>query len=402
MVGQTRLKAAKRGDAWQGWNEVIILCANRNYDGIKAACRHMATQLSGLTPVLYVDPPVSVLRGDRAMAESIRRPTLRMQAPGLARLTPIVQPGPSRRLATSVTTALVRRQLGQAAAALGCRVRAVISAWPQYPVFGSCREGVRVYWATDDFLGGAELMGLHARSLWARERRVAAGADLVAAVSPVLVQRWASRGVPAILIPNGVDLVAYQDVDRVPRPPDVGLPGRVAGFVGHINARIDLRLLEAVAEEGRSLLLVGPRAASFRSAQFDALVARRNVCWVGSKPFDDLPGYLGLMDVGLLPYGDTPFNRASFPLKVLEYLAAGRGVVATDLPSIRWLETDLVTVTHEPSAFAASVGAALDGPVVPGLAQHRKVFAGQHDWAHRAATMYSAIMARERDSVAVF
>ena len=401
MVGQRGLGAGKGGDAWRDWDEVIVLCANRNYDGIKAACRHMATQLSRLVPVLYVDPPVSVLRGDRAMAESIRRPRLRIQAPGLARLTPIVQPGPSRRLTTSMTTMLVRRQLGQAAAALGCRVRAVISAWPQYPVFGSCREGVRVYWATDDFLGGAELMGLHARSLWGRERRVAAGADLIAAVSPVLVQRWASRGVPTILVPNGVDLAAYQDVDRAPRPPDVRLSGRVAGFVGHINARIDLGLLEAVAGGGRSLLVVGPRTPSFRSARFDALMARRNVCWVGPKSFDDLPSYLGLMDVGLVPYGDTPFNRASFPLKVLEYLAAGRGVVAADLPSIRWLETDLVTMSHEPSVFAASVGAALDGPVVPGLAKRRKAFAAQHDWANRATTMYSAIMARGRDSVTV-
>ena len=401
MVGQPRFEAGKGSDSWQAWDEVIILCANRNYDGIKAACWHMATQLSRFAPVLYVDPPVSVLRGDRAMAETVRRPRLRMQAPGLARLTPIVQPGPSRRLAAPVTTMLLRRQLSQAAAALGGRVRAVISAWPQYPVFGSCREGVRVYWATDDFLGGAELMGLHARSLWARERQVAAAADLVAAVSPVLVQRWVSQGVPTILVPNGVDLAAYRDVDRAPRPPDVGLPGRIAGFVGHINARIDLRLLEAVAGTGRSLLMVGPRAASFRSAKFDALVAQRNVCWVGPKPFDDLPSYLGLMDVGLVPYGDNAFNRASFPLKVLEYLAAGRGVVATDLHSIRWLETDLVTVSHEPGAFAASVGAALEGPVVPGLAERRKVFAAQHDWEHRAATMYSTIMARGRDSVAV-
>lgn len=401
MVGQPGLGAGKDGFARSDWDELIIFCSNHNYDGIKVAGWHMATQLSRLAPVLYVDPPVSVLRGDYAMAEPVRRPRLRLLAPGLARLTPIVQPGPSRRLAAPVTTMLLRRQLGQAAAALGGRVRAVISAWPQYPVFGSCREGVGVYWATDDFLGGAELMGLHARSLWARERRVAAAADLVAAVSPVLVQRWLSQGVPAILIPNGVDLAAYQAVDRAPRPPDVGLPGRIAGFVGHINARIDLRLLEAVAGAGRSLLVVGPRTASFRSAKFDALVAQPNVCWVGPKPFDDLPGYLGLMDVGLVPYGDTAFNRASFPLKVLEYLAAGRGVVATDLPAIRWLETDLVTVTDEPSAFAASVSAALDGPVVPGLAQRRKVFAAQHDWADRAATMYSAIMARGRDSVAV-
>ena len=56
-----------------------------------------------------------------------------------------------------------------------------------------------------------------------------------------------------------------------------------------------------------------------------------------------------------MPYRDTPFNRGSFPLKTLEYLAAGRAVVATDLPAIRWLNTDLISVATTPAAFADHV-----------------------------------------------
>src|SRR5208283_3159702 len=96
-------------------------------------------------------------------------------------------------------------------------------------------------------------------------------------------------------------------------------------------------LLEAVADTGQSLLLIGPRHPRFAVAAMDPLLARANVHWVGPQAFEDLPKYLSVVDVGLVPYVDSAFNRGSFPLKTLEYLAAGIPVVATDLPAIRWL-----------------------------------------------------------------
>ena len=89
--------------------------------------------------------------------------------------------------------------------------------------------------------------------------------------------------------------------------------------------------LRGVAEAGPSLLLIGPHSPGVNGPMRD-LVARDNVRWVGPKPYDSLKSYLRIMDVGLVPYADTPFNRGNFPLKLLEYLAAGHGVVATDLP----------------------------------------------------------------------
>lgn len=71
---------------------------------------------------------------------------------------------------------------------------------------------------------------------------------------------------------------------------------------------------------------------------------------------------LPYVDVGLVPYGDPAFNRASSPLKTLENLAAGRAVVATDLPAVCWLDTALVTVAGDPDGSADAVEAALAAP----------------------------------------
>ena len=158
-----------------------------------------------------------------------------------------------------MTSALARGYIRRAVTRLGGQVQALISAWPQFPDVWSCDEDVRVYWPQDDFAGGADLLGLDEGHLEACERDVAARADFVAACSPVLAEIWRSRGAETILIPNGADLSSMGGVEEAPRRPvDVPLPGPMAGFVGHINARTDLELLEAIVDRGRSLLMVGP------------------------------------------------------------------------------------------------------------------------------------------------
>jgi teichuronic acid biosynthesis glycosyltransferase TuaH len=374
--------------------DMVIICAANNYDGIKVADQHLADQLSRLTPVLYVDPPFSRLTPLRHpnVAPLITGPRLRVQAPGLARLTPLVQPFPSRRGLTSITALIARRYVREAVAQLGGQVSALMSAWPQYPVFGSSDEEISIYWAQDDFVGGAALLGLNAKHVYARENDIAAAASFIVAANPIVADSWRGRGHEVALIPYGADVDAYIEVDQASVPPDVGLDGPIAGFVGQINSRTDLRLLEAIADRGRSLLLVGPRDAAFEPARFDALLRRPKVRWVGPKPFEALPGYFRLIDVGLVPYGDSPFNRGSFPLKTLEYLAAGRPVVATDLPGIRWLATDLVVIASEPRAFAERVDRLLGEVRSPALMARRRSFADQHSWAKRAADVHEAIL----------
>lgn len=392
----------QRRERNRGWDGLLVLCAANNYDGIKLADQHMAERLSLLTPVLYVDPPMSpfTARKNPTARAELRRPRLRLLAPGLARFTPVVQPFPSRRGLTMFTTALTRLLVRRAAAHLTREVKAVVSAWPLYPVLGSCGERVRAYWAQDDFVGGAALLGMHPASLAAGEHKSASSSDVIIASNPAVANTWRSRGYHPWLIPFGADTGAYGAVDAMPKPNDVKLRGPIAGFVGHINSRIDLDLLEAIAGRGISLLLVGPRDPATQPKRWSLLLGRENVQWVGPKPFHLLPSYLGAIDVGLVPYGASAFNEGSFPLKTLEYLAAGRPVVSTDLPATRWLATNLIAVGKTPTMFADAVETWVRRPRTEREMAERREFARRHDWATRATDMLDVIdgaMPRPRD-----
>ncbi len=168
-------------------------------------------------------------------------------------------------------------------------------------------------------------------------------------MSEVLADQYRALAHPRVeVIPNGCDLSTLTNVDEQAIPDDVHLRHPIAGLVGHLSERISLDHLEAVASRPLSLLLVGPRHHHFGGARFDDLVRRPNVCWIGERHYEQIPSYLRLVDVGLTPYRPSAFNQASSPLKTIEYLAAGRGSVSTDLTGIRAFHTAEVSITDRP------------------------------------------------------
>jgi teichuronic acid biosynthesis glycosyltransferase TuaH len=370
----------------QQWHDLTVICAATFWDGTKFQDRHLAERLSQVGPVLYVDPPMSPFapRNRTRVKASLDQSRLRVVSPNLALLTVVSPPFPERPGMAVLTSWVMRSRLRAAVVTLGATVHTLISSSALMSLFGSCDEQLKIYWSQDDQVGGAAMMGLSPHRIARGEAARVEEADIIVASNPVMADTWKQRGYSPILIPFGCDASGFSGADAAPPPTDVPLPHPIVGFVGGlVPDRIDLRLLEAVADRGYSVLLVGPEHR-LGMQHLSRLLDRPNVCWVGPKPFDELPSYLGLIDVGLVPYADSAFNRGSFPLKTLEYLAAGRPVVATDLPATRWLDTDLILMESQPERFADAVGRALTGARDPGLVEARKAFAETHSWERRA------------------
>nr|WP_269327176.1 glycosyltransferase [Kineosporia mesophila] len=226
-------------------------------------------------------------------------------------------------------------------------------------------------------------MGISDPGLAGRAVTLPRQADIVVAVSPPLVDSLRSAGVEALLIPNGVDVPHFsRTVKASPDPAAVELGPRRVGFAGHLGDRIDPDLIAAVADRDCTVLLVGPRQRG-AGDWLEEVLRRPNVHWLGLRSYADLPSVLAAADVWMLPYDDSAFNRASFPLKLLEYLAAGRRVVATDLPAVRWLDTGLIDVAHGAAGFADAVTGTLGRPLTAAESADRIGFASSHGWTER-------------------
>jgi teichuronic acid biosynthesis glycosyltransferase TuaH len=256
-------------------------------------------------------------------------------------------------------------------------------------------------YGTDDYVAGARLMGLSSRWLEGLEAQCLEDADVVLAVSDDLASKWHEQGRNVNVLPNGCKPLpesagARSDDEAIVSPGAGDGDGRpVVGLIGQLSSRINMTLLEALADGGLRMVLVGPVDPQWEPERFAALQARPTVQWTGRVPAEALPDLLASMDVGITPYADSAFNRASFPLKTLEYLAAGLPAVVTDIPASQWLRNDLVealgadaaahhlAVATDPDQFVSSVRRlGLQRNAI--LRKERRQYAETHSWAARA------------------
>ena len=368
--------------------DVLLYLAGVYWDDIRGTDRHLVEQLSRRIPVVWVDPPKSVIEPLRSRDFGRLRTLTRTDQvrEGVRRVSLLAAPYPTRAGMVATTRVVLRRGLSHALKRLDVRVRGVVNATPyvDFDILPHAPDVIRLYYATDDFVAGAELLGLSPSVLRKAETRRTSEADLVAGVTPAITARWRGLQKPSFVLPNGCDPRAYDGVENAPLPSDVVLGGPVAGFIGQISARISLGLLEAVADAGIGVLIVGPVQRTTDRGRFEALAARGNVQWVGAKPFESLPSYLRIIDVGLTPYSLSDFNKASFPLKTLEYLAAGRPVVTTPLPMVASLDCPWIHSAATPSDFADHVRTVAAIKRTPDVIASCRMFAEAHSWDSRA------------------
>lgn len=364
----------------RSWDDLVVICATSFWDGTPLLEHHLAEELSRDHHVLYVDPPTSVVSRfrNREAGTAARPPGLHEVAPGLAVLSVRLPPFKDRPAVKPLSLRLTRRALRAAVARLGSPRVAALVVTSLDPLLGALDEQVSVYYAKDDYVAGTRLIGVDRDAVESYVSRLCAGADVVIAVSPALVDVLAAYGADPVLVPNGCSVEAFAPTGM---PPTDAEP--CAAFLGHLSERVDVGLLEAVADRGMRLKIIGPTQETMAAGHFDGLRDRPNVEWTGTVPYAALPDILSDVTTGLLPYADTAFNRASFPLKILEYLAAGRRVVSTDLPAVRWLDTTLVDMAAGAEAFADAVAQSLAVPLETAEVRLRRDFAAGHTWRAR-------------------
>jgi glycosyltransferase involved in cell wall biosynthesis len=191
----------------------------------------------------------------------------------------------------------------------------------------------------------ARYRGLDNVDQWrSREREVLGGADLVIAVSTGVKAHVLQTGVDpgrVVMIHNGVDLAGFDRADgKAVRVAHNLENAMVLGFCGSLKPwhGVDalIQVLDALPTQIRLLIVGdGPQRADLEKRARDLGVAGR-VVFTGAVAHLQVPGYLAAMDIAAAPY--LPQENFYFsPLKVLEYLAAGRPVVASDQGDMRVL-----------------------------------------------------------------
>lgn len=353
----------------------ILLVSTEPWFGPLLSKHYVAEELARRNQVLFVDPAYNIADLARGRWPRAHFPERYhdLRPANLRRLRPWRLPKDRNyRLVGKVSHALVLAQLG----ASGFRPDLIVSFDPAYTFLLDRWRVPYVYYSVDSQIEPVPL----ADSL----RR----ADLVIASSDTLYRRYHGRTRRLEFLAHGVNLEALT-ANAAQTPADMAaLPRPRAGFVGALNDRLDVGLIEhlAAARPAYSIPLIGPYApdefgGGLNKTQLARLRRLPNVHLLGAKPLAALGAYINALDVSIVVY-DARHPAVHFDYhKALQILALGKPMV-TVCPIPAHLALPGVYSGQTPEAFTA----AMDGA----LAQHDaataeagREFARQNTWARR-------------------
>lgn len=146
-------------------------------------------------------------------------------------------------------------------------------------------------------------------------------------------------------------------VDDLPEPSDLAqIPHPRALYFGALSVRIEVGALQALADSGVHVVLVGfsPAPAVARLIE-----SHPNVHFLGSRPPSQSPAYLMHCDVGIVPHTDEPFTASMEPHKVYNYACAGLRSVTLQCATPPAL-SDLIFETWSVRSFVEATHTAID------------------------------------------
>ncbi len=228
------------------------------------------------------------------------------------------------------------------------------------------------------------------RKLEAAEKSAAENVDVVLTTAEILYDKFRVYNRRTYLIKNAVDLTRYENIAD---PSDAALlhrlekisSSKVIGYQGGIATWFDFDLAEHVISKmpDFSFLFVGMVDLHVRK-DFGRLGRYPNFHYIGAVGPDLLPWILTKIDVGIIPFKINDLIRATNPIKLYEYLAAGKPVVATPMVEVmRYEGRGVVATAQDPDAFAAKLRemAALSSDA--SYRRERLRIAGENSWKAR-------------------
>ncbi len=213
------------------------------------------------------------------------------------------------------------------------------------PEFGA---RLNIYQCVDDMTQDAYTARHGARL----EEQVIADADIAFVTSRNLHRLKKHLNPNTFILHNAADTSIFEKAltKLLPKPLELeGVKGKIIGFMGNLNEyRIHYPLLRKLAahHKDKTLVLVGPlNSGDYREYGLDRMP---NVILTGGKHISELPAYLQYFDVAIIPFVLNKLTASIYPLKINEYLAAGKPVIATNFSEdIRSFEKDIYLAENE-------------------------------------------------------
>jgi len=243
-----------------------------------------------------------------------------------------------------------------------------------------------------DFLTGYDYWKKHSKIL---EPELIETSDIVVTNSSYYASYCSNYNSSSYYIGQGCDLELF-NADKLHAVPEdlKGIGRPVIGYAGALDsARLDISIIETMAKNYKhaNIVLVGPEDDKFQKSSLHTF---KNIHFLGRKSLQQLPAYIQAFDVCINPQLKNEITRGNYPLKIDEYLAMGKPVVATRTETMKLFE-ELTYLAVSAQEFSDLVYKAL-AENNEGLEERRKIFARSHTWQSSMSKLYDIILGHSK------
>lgn len=204
--------------------------------------------------------------------------------------------------------------------------------------------------------------------------------DLLVVTAQRLYDKWRPYQRPAVLARNAVDYAFYAELCRPNRKlSEIKHP--VVGYYGAIADWFDVELVTFAAKQRPqySFVLLG----GVFDVDVTPLQKLPNVLLLGQQPYETMPQYLYHFDACIIPFKLNAITEATDPVKLYEYLSAGKPVVSVALPELAPFSNYLY-IASDKHDFVSQLDKAV-GEDDYALVDLRREFAKENTWRERYA-----------------
>lgn len=334
-------------------DDALIVCfSHLRWDFVFQRPQHLMSRFAKERPVIFWEEPH---RGEgEPRIETRTCPTT-----GVMVATPVLP----AELAEDEHDAVLARLLDETVAGRPVRVR-----WYYTPMMLSFSRRLPAACVVYDCMDELANFKFAPPQLRALERELLDAADVVFTGGYSLYEAKRAAHPDIHPFPSSVDREHFAQARTLRQTPEdqASLPRPRLGFYGVIDERMDLELIDAIAQARPdwTLVLVGPVVKIDPAS----LPRRDNIVYLGGKSYADLPAYLTGWDVALMPFAINESTRFISPTKTPEYLAGGRPVVSTPIVDVvrHYGALAGVRIASDAQTFIAACDAALADSRTPG------------------------------------
>lgn len=329
-------------------NKVIIFLGNARFDGnIKSTSYFLAQNLAKHNKVFFIDYPFTLKDYFRTSYDTkelkIRKEKFSIFSDGRLRtkvenleiiVTPPVLPinflpeGRIFRNLLDINQSIIARRLKKIIKAEKISEFIYVNAFNfHYPdISEKIKPTLSVYQCVDPMIVPYDMKhGIQS------ENQLVKKSDLVICTSKALYLEKLAQNGNTYFVPNGTDLSPKSSQQKSFSLHKLlkSIPSPLIGYLGTIERRINYELIAEVImlNPDKSFVFAGPVSEGFVP---EAFYNFKNVHFVGAIAHQEVEQIISNFDIAIIPFKKDEVSKTIFPIKLFEYLSAGKAVVATD------------------------------------------------------------------------